>query len=97
MPLLEMMIQNRGVDVDKEVENNLRQVLKLLDAEIERLSLENSLSRAKIRFLCPLHVWVLVGDVTINVVLSVHDVGGAPFWRVVDHSNNPMDWKLFVG
>ena len=91
MPLLEAGIYRRGVDVDNEVAEQLTQVFKLLDAEIEELSKAKGLNRAEVRFFRPLHIFALVGDKIIFVVLSVHDLGGIANWRIVDWSDKPMD------
>ncbi len=94
MPFIEPIKQNRGVDVDSELEREIKQVLKSLDAEIEELSRAQGLNRANVRFLLPLHVWIVVKDTEVLVVSSVNDHGGVPFWRVLDYSNQPFDLEM---
>ena len=84
MPLLEQGAMYKcGIEVEKELEDQLTQFCKLFDAEIEDLSREVGQYRAEIRFVRPLHFFAAVTETAVFVVLALHEYGGAANWRIV--------------
>lgn len=91
MPLEQQGLANFGSEIDQRVLNRITSLFSLLDKEINKLSKSNGLSRVQVRLLQPLHQCVVVGDSTIFVTLSVHELGGVSTQRFVDRSAYPMN------
>ena len=93
MPLLEMGMYIRGVEVDGEIDKQFTQFCKLFDEEIEELSRARGLRRAEVRFFRSLHLFALVADEAVCVVLAANDLGGTAHWRIANWPNKPMDFE----
>ena len=91
MPFNQPGLSNYGSDIDWKVKERIDKVFSMLDRHIGELSKTAGLSLAQVKLLQPLHRCVLVGDVSVFVVVSVHELGSVSTQRFKDWSGKPMN------
>ena len=96
MPLQQQGIVNHGSTIDRKIEQQIDKVFKILDQKVSDLSKAKGLLPAQVKLLQPLHQCILVGDVSIFVVLSLHDLGGVSTEQFVDWSGKPMNMETAI-
>ena len=96
MPLLQSGMTSYSSDIDLEVKNRIETVFSMLNRYIGDLSGKAGLSPAQVKLRQPLHTFVLVGDVSVFVVLSVHELGAVSEDRFKDWSGQPMSMETAI-
>ena len=96
MPLQQLGLTNFGSDIDPSALDQIRDLFSMLDDKIDELSRSNSLSRGDVTLLQPLHKCVIVGDTTIFVALSIHELGSVSTQQFVDWPGKPMNMATAV-
>ena len=96
MPLKQLGLTNYGSDIDRKVKERIDKVFSMLDRHIGELSKTAGLSLAQVQLLQPLHKFVLVGDVNVFVVLSVHELGAVSTQQFKDWSGEPMNMETAI-
>ena len=91
MSLNQEGLLNYASDIDRKVKEQIDKVFSMLDRHIGELSKTAGLSLAQVKLRQPLHQIVLVGDVSVFVVLSVHEIGAVSKVQFTDWSGKPMD------
>ena len=91
MPLNQEGLGNYGSDIDWKVNKQIDKVFSMLNRHIGELSKTAGLPLAQVKLLQPLHQFVLVGDVSVFVVVSVHELGSVSTKRFKDWSGKPMN------
>ena len=96
MPLKQPGLANYESDIDQKVKEQIDKVFSMLDRHIGELSRTAGLSLAQVKLLQPLHKFVLVGDVSVFVALSVHEIGAVSAERFKDWPGKPMNMATAI-
>ena len=96
MPLAQLGLVNKGGDLDRKVEKSIENILSMLDRKIDEIAKKRNLFPSHIRVLQPLHICVLIGDLEVFVILSVHDVGGISELKYLDWSGKRINLQTAI-
>ena len=96
MPLNQQGLTNHASDIDRKVRERIEKIFSMLDRHIGELSKIAGLSLAQVKLRQPLHKFVLVGDATVFVVLSVHELGAVSVDQFKNWSGQPMNMETAI-